>query len=174
MSLKMILRFFLSAVLCVLIAACSASGKRGMSGGENNHKHGYTASTTEADAYQDTASIAQHKQQLAQQNTIYFAFDRSEIKPAYQDILTAYADFLRKNPSQKIVIQGHTDERGTPEYNVALGERRAKSVERYLLAQGVSPTQVTTVSYGEEKPMDSSHNESAYAKNRRAVLVYEG
>ena len=75
-------------------------------------------------------------------------------------------------PSVKVLIEGHADERGTPEYNIALGERRAKAVAKYLQTLGVQAEQLSIVSYGEEKPLDMSHTEDAFAKNRRAVLVY--
>ena len=83
-----------------------------------------------------------------------------------------HADFLVKNPSVKVLVEGHADERGTPEYNIALGESRGKSVAKYLQSLGVSDSQISVVSYGEEKPMIKSRTEEAFAKNRRAVLVY--
>ncbi|MDX1269970.1 MAG: peptidoglycan-associated lipoprotein Pal, partial [Oceanisphaera sp.] len=90
----------------------------------------------------------------------------------YAQVLEAHASFLRSNPSVSILVEGHADERGTPEYNIALGERRAKAVTSYLQSLGVSGSQLAIVSYGEEKPADTSHTESAFSQNRRAVLVY--
>ena len=87
-------------------------------------------------------------------------------------MLTAHVRFLRANPGASVVLQGHTDERGTREYNLALGERRAGAVERYLNVQGVSPSQVEVVSYGEERPAARGQNEQAYAQNRRVVFAY--
>ena len=109
---------------------------------------------------------------LRQEQVIYFDFDKATIESKYADLLRAHADFLVKNPSVKVLIEGHADERGTPEYNIALGENRGQSVEKYLLSLGVSASQMSVVSYGEEKPMVKSRTESAFAKNRRAVLVY--
>lgn len=103
---------------------------------------------------------------------VYFEFDRSEISGEFIEILEAHAAYLLDNPSVTVLIEGHTDERGTPEYNVALGERRAKAVARHLQSLGVLASQISTVSYGQEKPVDSSHTEAAWAANRRAVLVY--
>ena len=80
--------------------------------------------------------------------------------------------FLRGNPSVKITVEGHADEKGTPEYNIALGERRANAVKMYLQSKGVNGEQIAIVSYGKEKPAVLGHDESAYAKNRRAVLAY--
>ena len=105
-------------------------------------------------------------------NTIYFDFDTSDIRPDSREILDMHAEYLMANPSVSIVLEGNADERGTPEYNIALGERRALAVSRYLINSGVSESQVTVVSYGEEKPAVKSRTEAAHAKNRRAVLVY--
>ena len=103
---------------------------------------------------------------------VYFDFDKSDIKPEFLDTLTAHAKYLVANPSQKIRIEGYTDERGTVEYNIALGDRRAQAVRRFMLFQGVSESQITTVSYGEAHPADAGHDETAWAKNRRSVIVY--
>ncbi|HVC37565.1 MAG TPA: OmpA family protein [Gammaproteobacteria bacterium] len=88
---------------------------------------------------------------------VYFDFDKSNIKPEFLDLLTAHAKYLIANPNQKIRIEGYTDERGTWEYNIALGDRRAQSVRRFLLFQGVNPDQLSTVSYGEAHPVCSEH-----------------
>lgn len=103
---------------------------------------------------------------------VYFDFDKSDVKPEFLDTLTAHAKYLVANPNQKIRIEGYTDERGTVEYNIALGDRRAQAVRRFLLFQGVSDAQISTVSYGEAHPADTGHDETAWAKNRRAVIVY--
>jgi peptidoglycan-associated lipoprotein len=106
------------------------------------------------------------------QRVVYFDFDKSDIKPEFLDTLTAHAKYLVANPTQKIRIEGYTDERGTVEYNIALGDRRAQAVRRFMLFQGVSADQISTVSYGESHPADPGHDETAWAKNRRAVIVY--
>jgi peptidoglycan-associated lipoprotein len=106
------------------------------------------------------------------QRVVYFDFDKSDIKPEYLDTLTAHAKYLVANPSQKIRIEGYTDERGTVEYNIALGDRRAQAVRRFMLFQGVNADQITTVSYGEAHPADGGHEETSWAKNRRSVVVY--
>jgi len=106
------------------------------------------------------------------QRVVYFDFDKSDIKPEFLDTLTAHAKYLVANPSQKIRIEGYTDERGTVEYNIALGDRRAQAVRRFMLFQGVSESQLSTVSYGEAHPADAGHDETAWAKNRRAAIVY--
>ncbi|NVJ59899.1 MAG: peptidoglycan-associated lipoprotein Pal [Gammaproteobacteria bacterium] len=106
--------------------------------------------------------------------TVYFEFDDSTVKTQYQDLLKAHAWYLSRNPGVQVAIEGHADERGTPEYNLALGERRGNSVRDILMSYGVSSSQMRVVSYGEEKPANPSHNENAWEENRRAVLDYEG
>jgi len=104
---------------------------------------------------------------------IYFDFDRSDIRPEFIDKLRAHADYLNSNPQTRMVIEGHCDERGSREYNIGLGERRANTVRTFLEAEGVSPRQLETVSYGEERPANPGHDEAAWAQNRRAELVYQ-
>ncbi len=119
-----------------------------------------------------TTSVDSVNQALLAERKIYFDFDRSEILDDYQDILKAHAGYLISNPSASLMIEGHADERGTREYNMALGERRAYSVFQFLTLQGVSKSQLSTVSFGEERPDVEGHDESAWKYNRRAVLVY--
>lgn len=109
---------------------------------------------------------------LENNQLVYFDFDRANISSKYYSILDKHAAFLIKNSNQSVVIEGHCDSRGTPEYNIALGESRAKSVQTYLLNAGVSPSQISVVSYGEEKPVNNYSSEAAFAENRRGVLVY--
>lgn len=120
----------------------------------------------------DAQSTQAQLEQLQRQNIVYFDFDKYDIRSDFADLLNGHAAFLRANPSYKIVIEGHADERGTPEYNIALGERRASAVQMYLQGKGVSANQMAIVSYGKEKPAVLGHDENAYAKNRRAILVY--
>uniref|UniRef100_A0A7C4RU44 Peptidoglycan-associated lipoprotein Pal n=1 Tax=Desulfatirhabdium butyrativorans TaxID=340467 RepID=A0A7C4RU44_9BACT len=101
---------------------------------------------------------------------MYFEYDSSALLPEARELLKRKAEFLMANPQISIVIEGHTDERGTSEYNIALGERRAESVRSFLEGLGVAASRMSTVSYGEEKPIDPGHNEAAWAKNRRAHI----
>jgi peptidoglycan-associated lipoprotein len=105
---------------------------------------------------------------------VYFDYDSSEIRPQYAEMLTALARRLAANPAFRIRLEGHTDERGSREYNIALGERRAQSVRRALLLQGAGDAQVATVSYGEERPAAEGSDEAAYEKNRRVEIVDAG
>lgn len=102
---------------------------------------------------------------------IYFYFDKYDIRPGDVEILKDNAAVLKKFSTVKIQIEGHCDERGTIEYNLALGERRANSTKRYLLSLGLPADRISTISYGEERPLDPGHREEAWAKNRRAAFI---
>lgn len=104
---------------------------------------------------------------------IYFDFDKSEVRPEFRDVINAHAEYLAAHPDVHVTIEGHADERGTREYNMALGERRANAVKRLMVLQGVADDQLRIISYGEERPVALGHNEEAWALNRRAVIDYE-
>lgn len=104
---------------------------------------------------------------------IHFEFDQSRLLPEAKAILKKKARWLLAHPRTNIVIEGHCDERGSNEYNLALGDRRAQSAKSYLVDLGINPDRMTTISYGEERPLDPGHNETAWAKNRRAQFVIE-
>jgi len=103
---------------------------------------------------------------------VYFDFDSSEIKGAGTDVVAAHAKYLATHSGIRVRLEGHTDERGSREYNIGLGERRAQAVRRALLLQGATDAQISTVSYGEERPAISGHDEAAWSKNRRVEIVY--
>ncbi|MGH8142357.1 MAG: peptidoglycan-associated lipoprotein Pal [Steroidobacteraceae bacterium] len=107
-----------------------------------------------------------------QNRTIYFDFDSSQIKPEYNAVIAAHARYLVANTSIRVRLEGNTDERGSREYNIGLGERRAQAVRQALMLQGVPDAQITTVSYGEERPAVTGHTEAAWAKDRRVDIVY--
>jgi len=109
---------------------------------------------------------------LQSRNIVYFDFDNSEIRSDYVSVVAAHAAYLTKYPTARVRLEGHTDERGSREYNIGLGERRAQTVRRAMLAKGVAEGQMTTVSYGEERPAVPGHDEDAYAQNRRVEFVY--
>ena len=102
---------------------------------------------------------------------IRFDYDKYDIRREDEEILKENAAFLKKNPNMKIQIEGHCDERGTVEYNLALGERRANSAKRYLVSLGISADRISTISFGKERPLDPGHTEEAWARNRRAHIV---
>jgi peptidoglycan-associated lipoprotein len=171
----------LAIVLPMLtLAACSSNSSTDEDSSQANTNSEATTKSTgdnvQVSAAQRTAEIAEQKrqqlEQLRSEHIIYFDFDVSNLSSQYSAILDAHAKFLNENSDVKVLVEGHADERGTPEYNIALGERRGKSVVTYLENMGVSAAQITVVSYGEEKPMVKDRSEDAFAKNRRAVLVY--
>lgn len=106
------------------------------------------------------------------QRVIYFDYDSSDIQPQFIDILRAHASYLSSDSGASVTLEGHTDERGTREYNLALGDHRAETVRRYLIAEGVPDGRIRTMSYGEERPANPGHGESSWALNRRVELVY--
>lgn len=116
---------------------------------------------------------AQAQAALLEYTVFYFEFDQSTLKEEGKDALKAHAAFLASNPSARVVLEGHADERGTVEYNLALGERRAMTVRRFLMANGAASNQLQVVSYGEERPAVVASNESAYSKNRRVEVKYQ-
>ena len=105
--------------------------------------------------------------------TLYFDFDKYELRADARSMLAANVSWLQANRSWRILIEGHCDERGTNEYNMALGDKRANSTRSYLISAGVSPARIRTISYGEERPSDAGHMESSWSKNRRAELIIE-
>ncbi len=109
---------------------------------------------------------------LLARRVIFFDFDSSEIRGEGTDIVAAHAKYLSSNPALRVRLEGHTDERGSREYNIGLGERRGQSVRRALLLQGAGDPQLSTVSYGEERPAAAGSDESAWAQNRRVEIVY--
>lgn len=103
---------------------------------------------------------------------IYFALDSNVIADEYTAMVEAHARFLAENPNVSVILEGHTDERGSREYNLALGERRAKSVRDFLLLQGASSSQIETISYGEERPAQDGQSEAEWTQNRRVEILY--
>ncbi|MEO6024504.1 MAG: peptidoglycan-associated lipoprotein Pal [Burkholderiales bacterium] len=108
------------------------------------------------------------------QRSIYFDYDSSAVKDEFKAVVQAHAKFLVENPTAKVYLQGHTDERGSREYNLALGQKRADAVRRIMAVLGVKDGQIESVSYGEEKAKNAGHDEAAYAQNRRADIFYQG
>ena len=108
---------------------------------------------------------------VPQLETVYFEYDDATLKTEARDILAKNAKWLKENTEVEIIVEGHCDERGTTDYNLALGDRRAKSIRNYLIRLGIKGNRIATISYGEEKPVDLRNNEAAWAKNRRGELL---
>jgi peptidoglycan-associated lipoprotein len=109
---------------------------------------------------------------LLDKRILYFDFDKSEVRSQDMDVINAHARYLAGNPQRKLRLEGHTDARGSREYNIGLGERRGQAVRRLLMLQGAADAQILTVSFGEERPAAEGDDESAFSQNRRVELVY--
>ncbi len=129
-----------------------------------------TAGASEGGAW--TGSPLDDPNSLLSVRVIHFAFDSSEIQGQDREVIIAHGEYLAANPEVTVTIEGHTDERGSREYNIALGERRANAVKELMLVQGAAESQITTISYGEERPVALGSDEESWALNRRAELVY--
>jgi peptidoglycan-associated lipoprotein len=169
-------RVFWVVLLVAILAGCSSKGgtKDGVAVEDRGISTGGGAVTSGmggAAAF-DTSALDDPDSPLSRR-VIYFDYDSAEITAADQDTLLAHAAVLAAYPDQKIVLEGHTDERGSREYNIALGDRRGQSVQRILELNGVSIDQVGVVSYGEEKPAAEGHSEAAWRLNRRVEIVYQ-
>ncbi len=175
-----------------LIAGCSSTGETtedgvgdsGVSavdqdGGSTVYGGDDEGGVSSSDMTEEERRAAEERAQSAEEEamreitTFYFDFDTAEIKSEAREVLVAHARYLQANPNQNVRIEGHADERGTKEYNLALGERRANAVERFLIVNGASRSQTETISYGEEKPAVMESSESAWAQNRRVELVFQ-
>lgn len=125
----------------------------------------YTTECCDADHLSDPNN-------LLSQRVIFFAYDQATVESDYRELIALHARYLSENPSAKMVLEGHADERGTPEYNLALGEKRAKSVANLMNTLGASSGQISVVSFGEEKPVALCNGESCWSQNRRVRIVY--
>jgi peptidoglycan-associated lipoprotein len=173
MQLNKVFKGLLIALPILAVTACSSSDEAGNSTSEETNKGQQTTTVVTPVDQNGQLSEQELKQQALRENsTVYFAFDNASVSGDYEEMLAAHAAFLSKDPAIKVTVEGHADERGTPEYNIALGERRAEAVSKYLQALGVQANQISIMSYGEEKPLVLGQSEDAYAKNRRAVIVY--
>lgn len=169
-------KLFAVSLLSLAIAGCASSGTTEDAGmTETSVEESQTQAVPESPDL-DVVTEAQSEMAtnpLLEQTTVYFGYDRSEIRPEFKDVLNAHAEYLVANPQASIALEGHCDERGTVEYNLALGERRANTVKRYLVVQGVNPSQLESVSFGEERPAVMGSDETSWAKNRRTELNYQ-
>ncbi len=175
MLVKQMGKTTVAALIAVALAACSTTKTENDGSAGTTTTAPTTATTTPVQTGPSEAELAALRDVEARKaRTVYFGFDDADIKPEYRDLLAAHGAFLAKNPNVVVTVEGHCDERGTPEYNIGLGERRAKAVAQVLMSYGVQASQIKTVSFGEEKPADAGHDESAWVKNRRGVLSYNG
>lgn len=169
MQLNKVLKTLLLALPLLAVAACSSNKSANYD--QSRMGTGTGIENGSSNLFSEEQARLQ-MQELQKENTLYFGHDKYDISADFTQMLDAHTTFLRNNISYKVTIEGHADERGTPEYNIALGERRANSVKMYLQGKGVLADQISIVSYGKEKPAVLGHDAAAYAKNRRVVLVY--
>src|SRR5690242_15238270 len=155
-----------------LLAGCPTKPKTQAEQPQTSTTSSDTSGLNTSPVTSDETAIQGPSGELLSQRIVYFDFDRADIRAASQSVVTAHAAFLAKNANVKVRLEGHADERGSREYNIGLGERRAQAVRRALLLQGVAEAQLTTVSYGEERPAVAGSDEQAYALNRRVEIVY--
>ena len=166
------------AAMALLMAACSSTPDSIDQTGAPVETRGggpavATVTTGGVDGGRLPAVLTDPKSILSKRS-VYFDYDSYEVKSEYKDLVTAHAKFLAENRQFKMLIQGNTDERGSREYNLALGQKRADAIRKMLGLLGVGEGQLESVSLGEEKPKNEGHNESAWAENRRGDMLYSG
>lgn len=152
------------------LAACNNPDRFGAGGAGANGAGGFVDTNGLGDP-NDPTSIAYFNQTVG--DRVLFAVDQSTLSPEGRTVLQGQSQWLAANPNYAIIIEGHADEQGTREYNLALGARRASAVQDFLISQGVGPSRMRTVSYGKERPVEICSDEACYAKNRRAVTVLQ-
>ncbi len=164
----------LAGVLGLLVGCSSTTKEADVAGNTNTATN--ADSTHGANMGEGGMATEMHNNQAdaLSKRVIYFDFDSSDVSAEARDIIAAHAQNLSEHPGLSVVLEGHTDERGTREYNLALGERRAKAVKELLVLQGANTKQIQVISFGEERPAAVGHDESAWALNRRVELLYSG
>jgi peptidoglycan-associated lipoprotein len=175
MQKKYILKILLIGIGVLTFAACSTTSSHGTAAGANAGQKGATTSGMgQSSLFADSSSSTTAAAVCAPCNQSYhFNFDSDVVHQEDMNAIYAQANYLVAHPNAKIRLEGNTDERGSREYNIALGWRRAQALARILGQQGVSPKQIVLISYGEEKPVAFGHDESSYWQNRRDDLVYK-
>jgi peptidoglycan-associated lipoprotein len=169
MQNNVFLKLGMAALLSVTMAACSSTDTDGAADADANANR--PAQAQPANNGGTLTAEERARQEALRMTVFYFEFDKSDLTQEARDALVYHAEQLKATPSMRIRLEGHADEQGTREYNLALGERRAQAVERYLQVQGVSANQMETISYGEERPAQNGTTEAAYSANRRVELV---
>lgn len=180
-SSTLISKLLLLCITGILATACQTSSTALDSADGSAAGSGYDASVSTDGASpiafgsetESAQAMLENTDSLLAKRVIYFDFDSAKIDEDSLKMLEAHGNFIASNSDVSVRLEGHADERGSREYNVALGDRRAQSVRRVLLSQGASVDQLETISYGEEQPAELGHDEAAWSKNRRVELVYD-
>jgi peptidoglycan-associated lipoprotein len=167
MQMNNVYKLGLVAMLSVTMAACSSTEEEGPPAATTPPP---SANTQGAGNTGQPSAEELARQRALATTVFYFEFDKSDLNTQARDALTVHASDLKANPNMRVRLEGHASEEGTREYNLALGERRAQAVERYLQVQGVSANQMEVISYGEEMPAQTGTTEQAYSRNRRVEL----
>ncbi|UAW63729.1 peptidoglycan-associated lipoprotein Pal [Mycoavidus sp. HKI] len=166
-------RLVFATLLIGTLAACQSGIKLAPNTGSENSANALGTPANPADTTLTAVDPLNDPNNPLTKRSVYFEFNSYIVNGEYQSFLQQQAHYLKSHPQQCILIQGNTDERGTSEYNLALGQKRAEAVRRTLSLMGVAETQMEAVSLGKEKPQATEHNESSWAQNRRADLVYQ-
>jgi len=169
-------KLLIPVLLAALIAGCSSTPNGPEQAGAPVETRGDGVATVTAGGV-DSRKLPPEltdPRNILSKRSIYFDYDKYEVKPEYKDLVTAHAKFLANNRQFKMLIQGNTDDRGSREYNIALGQKRSDAVKKMLTLLGAREEQVESVSLGEEKPKNEGHDEAAWAENRRGDMLYNG
>ncbi len=167
-------KYLVPALLSALLAACSSTGTGDNAAGVSDASGAGVATVTAPGmAGSGIAALTDPNNILSRRN-IYFDFDSYTVRSEFTPLIEAHARFLVQNPSMRMLVQGNTDDRGSREYNLALGQKRAEAVKQALMTLGASEAQVESVSLGEEKPRCEEAGETCYAENRRSDMLYSG
>ena len=169
-------RFIAPTLLALLIAGCGSTPDGPEQAGAPVESRGGNVATVTANGIdgRNLPAVLTDPKSILSKSSIYFDYDKYEVKSEYKDLVTAHAKFLVDNRQFKMLIQGNTDERGSREYNLALGQKRADAIKKMLTLLGAREEQVESVSLGEEKPKNEGQNEAAWAENRRGDMLYSG
>ena len=168
MKLRTIVKVLLVSCGLLGLTACSSNHHGGANGADGGPAGAQTYGAGDNGSYGNGMS----PEQLLAKRTYYFEYDKSDVSDADRAAINANADNLVAHPNYKVLLEGHTDPRGSREYNVALGERRANAVLAIMKAKGVNPDQVRVISYGAERLASAGHSEADFERDRRVVLVY--
>jgi peptidoglycan-associated lipoprotein len=174
---KLMKKLIIPAVLALLITACSSTPETSDQAAPVETRGDGPAVATVTTGGVDGArlpAVLTDPKSILSKRSVYFDYDSYEVRSEYKDLVTAHARFLADNRQFKMLIQGNTDERGSREYNLALGQKRADAIRKMLSLLGVREDQLESVSLGEEKPKNEGHNDSAWAENRRGDMLYSG
>lgn len=170
-------RFTLYLLLTGLLAACASESPKTQPGAQVEDRTSKTAQSVDTRPLtppQQAVNPLNDPNNILSKRSVFYDFDSFDIKPEYKSIIEAHGNYLASHPQAKVTLQGNTDERGSREYNLALGQKRADSVRKMLSLSGAKEQQMEAVSFGEEKPRATCHDESCWSQNRRTDIVYQG